>query len=532
MTFVIRSIATPKTLLGAPRTLGAVLLAAASIIFFLSVLRVDTSRTRFYDMDPSPDSDEYFASAVTLKEEGTFAIQLGGAFYPPRYPPGYSALMVPFFYLPIPPVEVPFLVNRLLGAFLLLAGAFLLWRSGRPAEAGLFALLLASHPSFILLARSSMSELTSAALIFAGYWGMYLYLRRGSVVSGFLASLVLGLALSVKISNLFWLPILVVAPAAAPLPLGRRARHALIFVVSGLIAAAPLFAYNWHAFGSPLRTGYHLWVPYWADFTRAFGLKFVAPQLAYWWKITTLGELRTTVAAYFGFGYYWAPSFAVLCLLAAVMRARVRWFRVMLAGGFFYLAAMSCYFFEDARLLFSLIPLATVAIAVTLRELAGSRRPWLAGLALVLLVCQVLSFPGRRIRPELTNYLRASRIYGPATKYGLVQALESDRGRRPTLLLTDLNPPYVYALMKGRRVVSFLFAEHDYRFNPDQFSYGEGKRRAQMGNALRLGWEIYGVSSGQRDGEFAEWVAPPAGYRWVAVRRNQWNGQVARLVPE
>src|SRR5438270_11747013 len=79
--------------------IGITLTICALIFYYFSVLRIDYYKTALLNLDPHPDADEYFAQARALATTGTPFIQIGYDRLPSRYPPGYSALMVPLFKL-------------------------------------------------------------------------------------------------------------------------------------------------------------------------------------------------------------------------------------------------------------------------------------------------------------------------------------------------------------------------------------------------------------------------------------------------
>src|SRR5262249_6787553 len=47
----------------------------------------------------APDSVEYAVGAQRIATLGTYDLELGGRFYPPRYPPWFSLLLAPLYWL-------------------------------------------------------------------------------------------------------------------------------------------------------------------------------------------------------------------------------------------------------------------------------------------------------------------------------------------------------------------------------------------------------------------------------------------------
>ena len=147
------------------RCLGIGLFVMALITYTATVLTIALERTPFYNLPPSPDAIEYFAGGLSIAEEGDYQIHVSGQSFPPRYPFGYSLLMVPFFWLGFESIEVPFRVNQVLGAALIACFFVYLWTCRLYLEAGLAALLLTTFPAFINQARSPMSEMPATIFL-------------------------------------------------------------------------------------------------------------------------------------------------------------------------------------------------------------------------------------------------------------------------------------------------------------------------------------------------------------------------------
>src|SRR5262245_14338541 len=128
------------------RTAGMLLFVGGLGIFGATVLRVPLSNTQRLDLDPKPDADHYLAGAVSLYRHHQFAIELGDRHIAPRYPFGYSLLMVPWLAAGVAPVTVPFRVNNAVGVALLVGVFAAFWRT-RPLAGGIGVALLASWPA-------------------------------------------------------------------------------------------------------------------------------------------------------------------------------------------------------------------------------------------------------------------------------------------------------------------------------------------------------------------------------------------------
>jgi hypothetical protein len=157
---------------------------------------------------------------------------------------------------------------------------------GGPAAA-LAVLLALLSPFYQTYTRLVMAEMATAAIFAAmavvlagwparadaGSW-------RGATGRGAALGVLLAGATTVRLANVqagaAVLAALLLGPAA-----GRR-RALLACTGAFTLGMAPLLAYQWTTFGSPLRTGYHLWTPDWAGAGRAVfhaGYALRAPAL-------------------------------------------------------------------------------------------------------------------------------------------------------------------------------------------------------------------------------------------------------------
>ena len=151
--------------------IGLLLLCVGLILFARLVLAVPLSGTWLPDLHPRPDGEEYFAGAMSLAHEGVFTIHVAGRRVPPRYPFGYSLLMVPILWSHVNPISAPFVVNRLVGLALIISLFLWTWRTCGPTAAGVAVLVTVTMPAFVILCRSPMSEVSACAVVLASMVG-------------------------------------------------------------------------------------------------------------------------------------------------------------------------------------------------------------------------------------------------------------------------------------------------------------------------------------------------------------------------
>src|SRR6266550_4288772 len=191
-------------------TTGTFCFVPAFLFYYGAVLRIELKHTHLLDLDPYPDSVEYFAQANSILKEGAPTIQIGYDKLSSRYPPCYPILMIPWLrFLPHNGILAPFRTNQTIGA-LLLTGSFMFYFViGRPLAGGLAALLIATQPAFITFSRSSMSDLSGGAVAVLAFALVYLGLawrRRWPI---YCAAIVLGLSLCIRPQLVFMAPLLI-----------------------------------------------------------------------------------------------------------------------------------------------------------------------------------------------------------------------------------------------------------------------------------------------------------------------------------
>jgi len=166
-----------------PRSLGVgtgVLCFVLSLLFYYgAVLHVQLKRTDLLDLGPYPDAVEYFAQADSIVKKGAPTIQIGYDKLPSRYPPGYPILVIPWLrFLPHNGILAPFRTNQTIGLLLLIGSFAFYFAIGKPIAGGLATLLLATQPAFISFSRSSMSDLSAAAVAVLAFTLVYFGLSR------------------------------------------------------------------------------------------------------------------------------------------------------------------------------------------------------------------------------------------------------------------------------------------------------------------------------------------------------------------
>ena len=232
----------------------------ALILGFALLLIASTGFANGQELWPMPDATEYAAVAVNLDRGLGPVLHFAGNSYPPRYTVGYPMMLA---------VAYPILGHRperlyavtVLTALLAIAGLYLLtlWMFDRPS-ATLAALLLATSPHFLGLSTMVMSDVPALAVAVLAALAFLYALENESLVASALCGLLVGLGVTIRVSNG---AILIGMLAAALLVRPRRFQlaQAPTFAV-GFIALPCLQAWlNLHYLGSIFSNGYAFWLP-------------------------------------------------------------------------------------------------------------------------------------------------------------------------------------------------------------------------------------------------------------------------------
>ncbi len=151
---------------------------------------------------------------------------------------------------------------------------------------------------------------------------------------------------------------------------------------------------------------------------------------------------------------------------------------------------MLLYFSVDMRLYFPLIvwavPVAASAIAEVWRQASRAGKALLA----LFVAATMLGFPASRGDTDLGDLTRTSSLHMPAPGWESVEAYSRRFGATLSLILTDMDPPFVHALTAGDRIVAPIQDDHDYSHNPAAFRFGAAEREALVQRAIDEGRSV------------------------------------------
>jgi 4-amino-4-deoxy-L-arabinose transferase-like glycosyltransferase len=474
------------------------------------------------DLRPRPDAVEYEEAARNLRDGEGYCVVVEGGKYPPRYPFGFSMLLVPVLFLwdrgPGSGVVVV-----IASALLTIVACWRLGhRAGGMAAAAAAAALIAAVPAHVRSSRVVMSDVPAAAAI---AWLAVAILGAGAAGVRTWAAIGAGVGLVASlrtVNHLMLLPAAWVAVAAR----GAWRRRLAALAAGAVVGLVPLVAYNVVRFGDPLRSGYDFWSPY-PLLSPAFALG--SPQGGRAWP-----NLPYYLHALSGFGTLYTWPFAVLVAGGCVMG----WWRggparrlvaIMLALLVPLFALQTMFIWQGDRFLVSALPLMMAVAAIPFGPGGAVPRVAAVGLAVWGIAMTPFSSPlyrGEAISNE-ASYLRALDAELPANAALLVRANEALFRRIVRRPGTDrvwlpLALDEHQSAVRRHRLAPYAPARDDGRWIRQGIDATTAER--MIGALLDEGRPVYALRGGSNAGVYAvlgrRFRVVPTGDRWLRIERD------------
>ena len=525
---------------------GILLLLAALTFYYFAVLRIDYSKTMLLDLGPHPDATEYFAQAQALRADDWPSIQIGYEKLPSRYPFGYPALMVP--WLKILPesdaILAPFRTSQTMGLLLLVAVFAFYTYLAMPLTGGFATLLLVTLPGFFTFCRSSLSEISASLLIVLAFMFAYLGLKEERRWKIYLSAILLGLSLNVRLQSLFFAPLLLIM-VIFPVK-GMRWRwflHCVALPFVFVLASSPMLILNTIQFHSPLKTGYDLWASYFSRHHLLFCLRWVPKNALALWKESTLQSHRYNVAHMFGTGTSFVPVFLLLTCVGLFL-IRFNWFIVcaFLAGLSSFVAALCYLFGSDSRfylpLLILLVGVAVLPITWAAKNLFAGKRIIIAVSVFVLFAGACLGYPSRSgyntpgiVRCQTWDALHFTPSPGQSTQFVAQRDLARRLRSQPGVVLSDIDPVYLNALLPHSFVAAPIDGEHHYKWSYT-WRYERPQALALVKHALERSVPVYALFVSSDESTTKQSRLPAvSGYDWHLLDNSHGKAAILKLVP-
>jgi hypothetical protein len=251
--------------------------------------------------------------------------------------------------------------------------------------------------------------------------------------------------------------------------------HCVLVILTFALAASPYFILNTFEFGHPLKTGYDFWVPWFTEQQTLFSVHNVPHQLGMVWSEVTASWDQFRVANLFGTGTYVVPAF-VLLSVAGLVFLRFSRFEIsaLLAGTVFFIATAT-YRFVDGRfympVLFLLVPLAVLPAEWAISGCFKSRYLFLKIAVLALFVLSCVGYPSESgFKPEsgrsqAWDALKYGSQHGKSRQYEAQKRFACTFKNEPGVVLSDIDPVYLNALLPKRFVAAPVDGNHPYCFS-------------------------------------------------------------------
>src|SRR6266498_1878065 len=524
---------------------GTLLLLCALSFYYFAVLRIDYKKTALLDLHPYTDAVEYFAQAKGLLTQGRPQLQIGYDQLPSKVSFGYPALMLPWLKI-LPEADsilAPFRTNQTLGLFLLVAVFGFYAYLAMPLTGGFAALLLATLPGFFTFCRSSMSDISASMLFVLAFMFAYLGLKEERRWKIYLAAVFLGLSLNIRPQSFFFAPLLLAMPLfPKKIPPAHWFLHCVAVLLVFALAASPVLIFNALQFHSPFRTGYYFWVPSLIEQHLLFSFHNIPTNAATLWAECTLRPKPSfNVANIFGTGTFFVLAY-VLLICSGFFLIRVDRFVVcaFLAGLTFF-AFTATVIFGDGRLF---LPLLVLLVAVAVLPVTWAARNLFAGkrispgLAIfVLFAAACLGYPSRSGyktveigRLQAWDALHFTTPPRQSIRFIAQRHFLELVGGQPGIVLSDIDPVYLNALLPEPFVAAPVDAKHKFCFSWI-WHYGRSEAFALVKKGLDESIPVYALFVSRKKMDENAWRLPELdGYQWSKIESGE-QAVMLKLVP-
>ena len=525
-----------------PFCAGALLLFCALTFYYFAVLRIDYHKTALLDLGPGPDAMEYFAQAKgMLYGKWPPSIQIGYEKLPSRFPFGYPVLIVPWLKL-LPASEAilaPFRTSQTVGLVLLL-GVFVTYAClAMPISGGFAVLLLATMPAFFTFCRASLSDLSGSTFVVFAFIFAYLGLEERRRWKIYLGAILLGAAFDIRTQLLFFAPLLL---AMALFP-GTQSRvtwlfHCVAVLLVFAIAASPVFLINYAWFQNPFSTGYDFWVAGLTD--NLFSVHNIPKHAAMLWAEMTASWQVFSVANIFGTGTHFVPPFILLTCIGLVFIKVSRFVLCALLSGFSLFAGTAANFFALCRyylpVLILLIAVAVLAVDWATRMILARKQVPVACLIFGLFLLSCVGFPSQSGfkpkggRAQAWDALHFTDPPRRSVAFAAVKEMVARVGKQPGVVLSDIDPVYLNALLPKPFVAAPLDGKHRYRYSKI-WRYDRPEAVALVKRGLDQSLPVYALFSSQKDMTAQQSRLPTLlGYHWTILAFSS-KAVVLKLAP-
>jgi uncharacterized membrane protein (GlpM family) len=317
--------------------------------------------------------------------------------------------------------------------------------------------------------------------------------------------------------------------------------HCCLALAVFAVAASPYFILNAVEFGHPLKTGYEFWVPQLANKQAAFSLHNVPPQLAMIWSEIAANWDQFRLANLFGTGTYVVPAFILLCALGlAFIRMRRFEISVLLAASVYFVSIVTCTFVEGRfyiPIFLLLVALAVLPVEWAVNQaLKGRLSIWGVG-ALALFLFSCIGYPSQSgFRPksgrsQAWDALHYASSNGKSFRYEAQKEFTRIFRDKPGIVLSDIDPAYLNALLPERFVAAPIDDHHYYCFS--QFwHYGKVEAIRLVQSGLDQATPVYALLVPSIDNHDVQRLPSIQGYSWKRSEKSNSRAVIMILTKD
>jgi 4-amino-4-deoxy-L-arabinose transferase-like glycosyltransferase len=530
----------------APSVIAALLFVCALTFYYFAVLKFDYHRTRLLDLGWS-DPSEYFGQAKAMLRGELPYVNFGYEKLPSRYPVGYPALMVPWLKV-LPEADsvlAPYRTNQTIGLLLLLAMFGFYSYLRMPLAGGFSALLLATLPAFFTSCRSPMSELSTSAFVVLAFMFTYLGLKEERRWKIYLSAIFLGLSVNIRMQSLFFAPLLL-AMALFPTP-ERRLRwflHCLAVSIVFVLAVSPTLMLNTIQFHSPFKTGYDFWLANWPNHPPFFSPRYIPSNIALLWREFALLQQKFSSANAYGTGTFFVPAFVILVCVGAFFVRLDQFVVCALVAGLSFFLLTTSYFdrWVDIRfylpLLILLVAVAVLPVIWAAENLFVVKRTVASLVIFLFFVATCLGYPSRSVgdtpkahRLQVWQALHFLRLPRQSQEFIAQRHFVQLFGQHPGMVLADINPVYLNALLPNR-FVALPLDEKRYIAFRDIVTYDSAEALALVRRGLAQSLPVYALFVSREEMEEKATRLPQVdGYAWILAENPTAEAAILKLSP-
>jgi hypothetical protein len=413
-----------------------------------------------------------------------------------------------------------------------------------PLTGGFAVLLLATLPGFFTFCRSSLSEVSASLLIVLAFMFAYLGVKDERRWKMYLSAIFLGLSLNVRIQSLFFAPLLLamaVLPARG-LPL-RWLLHCAALPVVFVLAASPVLMLNTIQFHSPFKTGYDFWTPYFSEKHLLFSLRYIPKNALTLWQESSLQPHGYYVAHMFGTGTSFVPAFLLLTCTGLFFIQLNSFVGCAFLAGLSSFSATLCYLFgRDGRfylpLLMLLVAVAVLPVTWAAKNLIARRRIIIRLAVFVLFALACVGYPSRSgyntrgiNRSQAWDALHFADRPRRSTEFAAQGHFARLLKRQPGIVLSDIDPVYLNALLPRSFVAAPIDGKHHYEWSYT-WRYDRPQALALVEHGLQQSLPVYALFPSQDEVATQQSRLPSVfGYEWRILNNSHGNAAILKLAP-